>query len=136
MLVALAATLPRQIETDQQTCISSPSGWNELLASWTRLGGVAHSMHPEFDPAFDSRIKFDRLVLREGDRASTVTSLDEAMRFVLAQPHGRVNVRGAERRGQIHAAHEPEGADQDPRLLLADRRPPRLPVHARQRAGR
>jgi ABC-type transport system involved in cytochrome bd biosynthesis fused ATPase/permease subunit len=70
------------------------SGWNEFLASWTRMGGVASSMHPEFDPAFDARIKFDRLILREGERANTVSSLDEAMRLILAQPTGRINVRG------------------------------------------
>lgn len=93
MLVALAATLPRQIELTNNVH-QFTSGWNELVASWTRLGGVADSMHPESDPAYDSRVKFDRLILRERDRASTVTSLDEAMRLVLAQPHGRINVRG------------------------------------------
>ncbi len=92
-LVALAATLPRQIELTNHLH-QFTSGWNELLASWTRMGGVAASMRPEFDPAFDSRMKFDRLVLREGERANTVTSLAEAMQFVLAHPNGRVNVRG------------------------------------------
>ena len=92
-LVALAATLPRQIEMTSSVH-QFAAGWNEFLASWTRMGGVASSMRPEFDPAFDSRIKFDRLILREGERANTVTSLDEAMRLVLAQPNGRINVRG------------------------------------------
>jgi ABC-type multidrug transport system fused ATPase/permease subunit len=92
-LVALAATLPRQIEMTNNVH-QFAAGWNEFLASWTRMGGVAASMHPEFDPAFDNRIKFDRLILREGERANTVTTLDEAMRLVLAQPNGRINVRG------------------------------------------
>jgi ABC-type multidrug transport system fused ATPase/permease subunit len=92
-LVALAATLPRQIEMTSSVH-QFAAGWNEFLASWTRMGGVAASMRPEFDPAFDSRIKFDRLILREGERTNTVTSLDEAMRLVLAQPNGRINVRG------------------------------------------
>jgi ABC-type multidrug transport system fused ATPase/permease subunit len=93
VLVALAATLPRQIEMTNHV-YQFASGWNEFLASWTRMGGVASSMHPEFDPAFDARIKFDRLILREGERANTVSSLDEAMRLILAQPNGRINVRG------------------------------------------
>jgi ABC-type multidrug transport system fused ATPase/permease subunit len=92
-LVALAATLPRQIEMTSNVH-QFAAGWNEFLASWTRMGGVASSMRPQFDPAFDSRIKFDRLILREGERANIVTSLDEAMRLVLAHPSGRVNVRG------------------------------------------
>lgn len=93
LLISLAAILPRQIEMTNNVH-QFASGWNEFLASWTRMGGVAASMHPEFDPAFDNRIKFDRLVLREGERANTVTSLDAAMQLVLAQPSGRINVRG------------------------------------------
>jgi ABC-type multidrug transport system fused ATPase/permease subunit len=93
LLVALATTLPRQIEMTSSVH-QFAAGWNEFLASWTRMGGVAISMHPEFDPEFDARIKFDRLTLREGERANTVTTLDEAMRLVLALPNGRVNVRG------------------------------------------
>lgn len=93
VLVALAATLPRQIEMTNNVH-QFASGWNEFLAAWTRMGGVSTSMHPEFDPAFDRRAKFDKLILREGDRANTVTSLDEAMQLVLAHSHGRINVRG------------------------------------------
>ena len=99
LLVGLATTLPRQIEMTNNVH-QFAAGWNEFLASWTRMGGVASSMHPEFDPAFESRIKFDRLILREGERANTVSSLDEAMRFVLAQPRGRINVRGANGTGK------------------------------------
>lgn len=93
LLVSLAATLPRQIELTNHVH-QFTSGWNELVASWTRLGGVAASMRPEFDPAFDQRVKFDRLTLREGTQAKTVASLDEAMQLVLALPNGRINVRG------------------------------------------
>ena len=93
LLISLAAILPRQIEMTNSVH-QFAAGWNEFLASWTRMGGVATSMHPDFDPAFDSRVKFDRLVLREGERANTVTTLDEAMRLVLAQANGRINVRG------------------------------------------
>jgi ABC-type transport system involved in cytochrome bd biosynthesis fused ATPase/permease subunit len=70
------------------------SGWNELLAEWAKLGGVADNMHPEPDEDFDDRMKLDRLTLREGERASSVGSLDEAMSLILRQPTGRINVRG------------------------------------------
>jgi energy-coupling factor transporter ATP-binding protein EcfA2 len=51
-------------------------------------------MHPEADPEFERRMKFDRLTLREGGKASTAASLDEAMGLILSQPTGRINVRG------------------------------------------
>ena len=66
VLIALAATLPRQIDMTHDIHTFT-SGWNELLASWARMTGVADNMHPEADADFDSRIKPDRLVLREGD---------------------------------------------------------------------
>jgi ABC-type molybdenum transport system ATPase subunit/photorepair protein PhrA len=99
ILIALAATLPRQIEMthDVQTFTS---GWNELLAQWARLNGVADNMHPDFDPEFDDRIKFDRLVLREEGDASVVSSLDDAMGLILSRPTGRINVRGANGSGK------------------------------------
>ena len=92
-LIALVATLPRQIEMTH-SMHQFTSGWNELLAVWTRLGGVASNMHPPVDPKFEERIKLDRLVLREGDKANTVASLDDAMGVILSQPTGRINVRG------------------------------------------
>jgi hypothetical protein len=93
VMIALAATLPRQIELTHDVHTFT-SGWNDLLAQWARLSGVAANMHPEFDAEFDRRIKIDRLVLREGDRANTVASLDAAMQLILAQTTGRINVRG------------------------------------------
>ena len=93
ILIALATTLPRQIEMTN-TMHQFTSGWNELLAVWTRLGGVATNMHLEVDPKFDDRIKFDRLTLREGATTHTTTSLDDAMGLIFAKPSGRINVRG------------------------------------------
>lgn len=92
-LIVLAATLPRQIEMTNNVHAFT-SGWNELLAVWARLGGVSNNMHPEPDPYFNERIKFDQLTLREGGRADTVGSLDTAMQMVFARPTGRINVRG------------------------------------------
>jgi ABC-type multidrug transport system fused ATPase/permease subunit len=99
LLIVLAATLPRQIEMTNNVH-SFTSGWNDLLAQWARLGGVSSNIHPAVDPNFDQRIKFDRLVLREGDRASTVESLDAAMQLIFSQPTGRINVRGANGSGK------------------------------------
>jgi ABC-type multidrug transport system fused ATPase/permease subunit len=99
ILIALAATLPRQIEMTQDVHTFT-SGWNELLAQWARLNGVADNLHPEFDSEFEDRIKFDRLVLREEGDASVVSSLDEAMGLILARPTGRINVRGANGSGK------------------------------------
>jgi ABC-type multidrug transport system fused ATPase/permease subunit len=93
VLIALAATLPRQIEMIHDVH-SFTSGWNDLLAQWARLRGVATNIHPEFAPDFDQRIKFERLTLREGDKASTVGTLDDAMALILSSPTGRINVRG------------------------------------------
>ena len=99
VLVALAATLPRQIEMTDNV-YSLASGWNDMLALWTRFGAVVHSMRPSPDPNFDQRIKFDRLVLRENDRTNVCSSVDEAMRLVLAKRHGRVHVRGGNGSGK------------------------------------
>jgi ABC-type bacteriocin/lantibiotic exporter with double-glycine peptidase domain len=93
VMIALAATLPRQIEMTQDVHTFT-SGWNELLASWARLTGVSDNMHPQPDEHFDRRMKLDRLTLREGEATKSVTSLDDALRLVFSQPTGRVNVRG------------------------------------------
>jgi ABC-type multidrug transport system fused ATPase/permease subunit len=93
VLIALAATLPRQIEMTHDVH-EFTSGWNDLLAQWARLRGVAANMHPEADPDYERRMKYDRLTLREGGETSTVSSLDDAIGLILAKPTGRVNVRG------------------------------------------
>src|SRR5262245_31289607 len=99
VLIALAATLPRQIEMTNQVH-QLTSGWNDVLALWARLGGVARSMHPEPDPNFHRRIKFDRLVLREDGQGSICSSVEGAMRLVLSKGRGRVLVRGSNGTGK------------------------------------
>ncbi len=93
-LVALATTLPRQIEMTYELHLLA-SGWNDFVDVWTRFGGVAANILPQPDENFDDRIKFDRLVLREGGHANVVSSLGDALRIVEARPAGRINVRGA-----------------------------------------
>ncbi len=99
VLIALAATLPRQIEMTNDVH-QLATDWNDVLAAWTRIGGVAANMRPEPDPAFDERIKFDRLILREGDREKDCASVPDALALVLAQPTGRINIRGGNGSGK------------------------------------
>jgi ABC-type bacteriocin/lantibiotic exporter with double-glycine peptidase domain len=99
LLIALATTLPRQIEMTYELHLLA-TGWNDFIAIWTRFGGVAANMLPDPDPNFDQRIKFDKLVLREGEDSNVVSSLGDAMHIVAAQPTGRVNVRGSNGAGK------------------------------------
>ena len=99
LLVGLATTLPRQIEMTYELHLLA-SGWNDFIAIWTRFGGVAANMQPEPDVDFDKRIKYEKLVLREGEDANVVSSLGDALRIALAQPTGRINVRGSNGSGK------------------------------------
>lgn len=99
MLVILAATLPRQIEMTKDM-YSLASGWNDMVAVWARLGGAVDSMRPDADPDYNSRMKFGRIMLREGDAVVAVGSLDEALRRIYAKPTGRINVRGGNGSGK------------------------------------
>jgi ABC-type multidrug transport system fused ATPase/permease subunit len=140
-LIALAATLPRQIEMTNNVH-ELASGWNDVIAVWTRIGDVVDNMHPAADPHFNKRIKFDRLLLRSGDHAKVTHSVEEALRLVDAEPTGRINVRGGNGSGKstLLAALKAEIKN---RLLLADHRAPRLRLRragttrrARTRRGR
>jgi len=99
VLVILAATLPRQIEMTKDM-YSLAAGWNDMVAVWARIGGVTDNMTPDADPGYDARMKFDRIVLREGDRQFSVHSLDDALRAVFAHGTGRINVRGGNGSGK------------------------------------
>jgi ABC-type multidrug transport system fused ATPase/permease subunit len=98
-LIALAATLPRQIEMTNNVH-ELASGWNDVIAVWTRIRDVVDNMHPAADPHFNKRIKFDRLLLRSGDHAKVTHSVEEALRLVDAEPTGRINVRGGNGSGK------------------------------------
>jgi hypothetical protein len=99
LLIALATTLPRQIEMTYELHLLA-SGWNDFISIWTRFGGVAANMLPQPAATFDERIKFDRLVLREGEHTNVVSSVNDALRIVAAQPTGRINIRGANGTGK------------------------------------
>jgi ABC-type multidrug transport system fused ATPase/permease subunit len=99
VLIAMAATLPRQIEMTNDVHQLS-SGWNELVAIWARIEGVTENMRPPADPAHDERVQFDRLILREEDTVLDVGSIEDALRLLAAKPTGRINVRGANGAGK------------------------------------
>jgi len=99
VLVVLAATLPRQMEMTKDM-YSLAAGWNDMVAIWARIGGVVDNMLPASDPNYDARMKFDRIVLREGDRQVSVASLEDALKLVFASQTGRINVRGGNGSGK------------------------------------
>ena len=93
MLIALAATLPRQIDLSYNVH-GLASGWNDLLAVWTRTTGACRAMRPAPDAAFHDRIQFDGVAISSGARAVPCTNVSQALAEVAAQPHGRLLVRG------------------------------------------
>lgn len=99
LLVGLAATLPKQIELTQDVQMLA-SGWNDLLALWARMQGVSTNMHPDIDPHYDARIRFDRLTIKEDDATHVCHSVQDALAVVLAKPNGRVLVRGGNGSGK------------------------------------
>jgi ABC-type transport system involved in cytochrome c biogenesis ATPase subunit len=99
VLVMLATVLPRQIEMTKD-CYTLAAGWNDMVAVWARLGGAVDNMYPDPDAAYDARIKYDRLVLREDEQAKTVGSLDDALKLVYGKRTGRINVRGGNGSGK------------------------------------
>ena len=99
VLIAMAATLPRQIEMTQDVN-ELASGWNELIAIWARLGGVTENLRPAADPAHDQRIQFRDLVLRDTEGALGVRSVEDALATVLSRPTGRLQLRGGNGAGK------------------------------------
>ena len=99
LLIALAATLPRQIDLSYNVH-GLASGWNDLLAVWTRMTGACAAMRPEPDANFDQRIRFDGVALSDGQEAVACTSVDDALARIHSQPQGRLLVRGSNGSGK------------------------------------
>ena len=99
LLIALAATLPRQIEMTLDMH-QLTAGFTDLLAVWTRIKGVCAHSRPLPDEGFIARIGFDRVVLKEGDQQKSCASLADAMRHALAAPCGLIAVRGGNGSGK------------------------------------
>lgn len=110
LLISLAATLPKQIELSY-SLHNLATGWNDLLAVWTRIQGAANAMHPSADPGFDARIRFDKLELLEqgpvgpggvpGDPVPLgLRSLPDIVRHLQQRKQGHVRVRGSNGAGK------------------------------------
>lgn len=99
LLIALAATLPRQIDLSYNVH-GLASGWNDLLAVWTRMTGACAAMRPEPDANFEQRIRFDGVALSDGQEAVACTRVDDALARIDSQPQGRLLVRGSNGSGK------------------------------------
>ncbi len=98
LLIALAATLPRQIEMTLDMH-QLTAGMTDLMAIWTRIKGVCEHMRPLSDDV-TPRIGFGRLELREANEVRTCASLADAMACIQAAPCGLVSVRGGNGSGK------------------------------------
>jgi ABC-type multidrug transport system fused ATPase/permease subunit len=107
LLIALAATLPRQIELSYSVH-GLAAGWNDLLAIWTRMGGACNAMHAQADAQFESRIKMQDLQLSysppgAAPGAATLLSMatfDAACAMLPQLQRGVVQVRGGNGAGK------------------------------------
>ena len=99
LLIALAATLPRQIDLSYNVH-GLASGWNDLLAVWTRMTGACAAMRPAPDANFDQRIQFEGVMLSDGHELVVCTSVDDAVARIQVQPTGRLLVRGSNGSGK------------------------------------
>ena len=106
LLIALAATLPRQIELSYSVH-GLAAGWNDLLAIWTRMSGACNAMHAQADAKFESRIKMQDLQLSYtppgAGAAATVlsaASFDAACAMLPQLQRGVVQVRGSNGAGK------------------------------------
>ena len=99
LLIALAATLPRQIDLSYNVH-GLASGWNDLLAVWTRMTGACSAMRPQPSGDFEQRIRFDGIELSDGQKAVACPSVDAALARVQASRTGRLLVRGANGSGK------------------------------------
>ena len=103
LLIALAATLPRQIDLSYNVH-GLASGWNDLLAVWTRMTGASAAMQPAPDANFDQRIRFDGVTLSvsgsKGQEVVVCASVNDALARIRAQPQSRLLVRGSNGSGK------------------------------------
>ena len=99
LLIALAATLPRQIEMTLDMH-QLTAGVTDLVALWTRIQGICSHHRPTPDAGFVARVDFGRLELREPASHPPSTDLDDAVARILSAPTGLVSVRGCNGSGK------------------------------------
>ncbi len=98
-LIALAATLPKQIDLANDVH-SLASGWNDLQAIWTRIGGAVTHFAPAQDAQYGARIKYGRLHFTEAATPHKTKDLSAALAMIAASPVGRVNLRAGNGAGK------------------------------------
>ncbi len=107
LLIALAATLPRQIELSYNVH-DLAAGWNDLQALWTRMKGASSAMQVQADEDFSSRIHMAqlRLVYQAPGQDSTaatplpLASFEAACAMLPQLQRGVVQVRGSNGAGK------------------------------------
>ena len=99
LLIALAATLPRQIEMTLDMH-QLTAGVTDLVALWTRIQGICSHHRPTPDAGFVARVDFGRLELREPASHPPCTDLDDTVARILSAPTGLVSVRGCNGSGK------------------------------------
>ena len=99
LLIALAATLPRQIEMTLDMH-QLTAGVTDLVALWARIQGICNHHRPTPDAGFVARVDFGRLELREPASHPPCTDLDDAVARILSAPTGLVSVRGCNGSGK------------------------------------
>jgi ABC-type transport system involved in cytochrome bd biosynthesis fused ATPase/permease subunit len=91
--IALAATLPRQIELSSDVH-SLAAGWNDVLAIWTRMGGASRAMRPVPDADFETRLVPALLDVRKDQQTLTFQTVADLVTQLSGWTHARVTVRG------------------------------------------
>ena len=99
LLIALAATLPRQIEMTLDLH-QLTAGITDLVAVWTRIKGICEHLRPLPDSGFVERIGFGHVALREGEHERCCGSLADAVQHALSAPTGLISVRGGNGSGK------------------------------------
>jgi ABC-type multidrug transport system fused ATPase/permease subunit len=110
MTMALAATLPKQIDLSSSVHALA-SGWNDLLAVWTRIKGACTTLQLIPAADFENRIDFGKLRFQPhellGPRSpqtlqglAQVRSVGELVGVIAELPVGWVSVRGANGAGK------------------------------------
>ena len=103
LLIALAATLPRQIEMTLDMH-QLTAGVTDLVAVWTRIKGICAHLKPAPDAEFTTRIRFGDVELLEqgvpGHTQHRYTDLASALQCILAKPTGLISIRGGNGSGK------------------------------------
>jgi ABC-type multidrug transport system fused ATPase/permease subunit len=111
LLIALAATLPRQIELSYNVH-DLAAGWSDVQALWTRMVGASTAMQAQADDDFNDRIRMADLRLsyvppstagnmREGSATLLpLASFDAACAMLPQLQRGTVQVRGGNGAGK------------------------------------